>query len=275
MDYTIYGYRQDLENVQQLKATASPMPAMTFAAPEEIDPRPWHRIENQSSMGSCQGHALSSVVEYAYHIATGEVIQLSPMWCYLETQRIDGLIGSDRGSTIDGGRRLAETKGVCTLAVFPYPNPVRYSTNVPQGASEDAAKYVIRSHVMCRTYDDVFQFLASGAGGVELGITWNDSMYPRNGVVERYRRGGGGGHAIAFLGYSKRKDSQGRKYLWLANSHSQSYENGGYVEVAPQAVNDMFTDPMTVMIGLSDLSVPKSRKFDWSKKSPLHPYPKS
>jgi hypothetical protein len=275
MDYTQYGYRQDLENKAKLISTSSRMPALTFAAPKEIDPRPWHKIENQGPMGSCQGHALASVVEYAYHIATGEVIQLSCMWCYIETQRIDGLIGSDRGSTIDGGRRLSEEKGVCELSVFPYPNPIRYSTQVPQGAAENASKYKIRSHVMCNSYQDVFQFLASGAGGVELGIMWNDSMYPKNGVVERYRGGGGGGHAIAFLGYSSRKDSNGRNYLWLANSHSDSYGVNGYVEVAPQAVDDMFGSQWTVMIGLSDLSVPKSRKFDWSKKSPFHPHPKS
>lgn len=263
-DEPFYGYRFDLENQKNLEATASAMPAMTFAAPAEIDPTTWHRIEMQGSMGSCQGHALSSICEYAYYIALNSIIQFSPMWCYIMTQKIDGLLGRDQGSTIDGGRRCAEKYGVCPLQYFPYPNPVRYSTKVPQGAADEAAKYKIRSHVMCRSYDDVHQFLGSGLGGVEIGIGWSNAMTPdSNGVIKQYR-GGGGGHAVSFLGYKKNGN------LWLANSWSENWGNRGWAEVTPDAVNQMFKSQYTVMIGMSDLAVPEPRKIDWIKDSVFH-----
>lgn len=269
-NFPFYGYILGDEDAKALEASAAPMPMLAFTAPEEIDPRPWHRIENQRSMGSCQGHALSSLGEYAYHIATGEIIQFSPMWCYLMTQKKDGLLGSDRGSTIDGGRRVAQEDGFCPLEIFPYPNPVRYSTKIPDGAAEAAAKFKLHRHVMIKSYQDAFDFLASGQGGVEIGIPWgNNTVTNLEGVMENYRPGGGG-HAVCFLGYSKRRDTQGRKYLWLANSWSpQGWGKNGWGEIAPKAVEQMLAQRYTVMIGQSDMPVDdvKVRKVDWVKNS--------
>lgn len=259
-----YGYRYDRENLKNLEAMAIPMPAMTFAAPDEIDPRPWHRIENQKSMGSCQGHALSSVTEFAYHIETGEVIQFSPMWCYIMTQKIDGLLGRDQGSTINGGMQCAKKYGVCRVETFPYPNPVKYSTKIPPEAALEAIKYKIRSHVMCKSYDDILQFIGAGLGGVEIGISWNKSCTPdSNGVIKSYKDGGGG-HAVCFLGYKKNGN------LYLANSWDENWGDDGYAEVTPDAVNQMAKGRWTVMIGLSDMTTPEPRKIDWKKDSVFH-----
>jgi C1A family cysteine protease len=261
-----YGYRIDLENKPALLAGATDFRALTYSAPEEIDPRPWHRIENQGSMGSCQGHALSSVCEMAYHIATGQVTQFSPLFAYYASQKIDGLLGSDNGSTISGGKDCAMKYGQCPLDVMPYPNPVRYTGKIPQEAFEAAEPFKIRSHSVCDSYADVFAYLASGQGGVEIGISWG--LQPVNGVVERFQSGGGG-HAVSFLGYSPRKDSQGRNYLWLANSWgTDTWGVNGWAEVAPQAVDDMARHPHTVMIGLSDLTTPEVRNVSWAKTNP-------
>jgi C1A family cysteine protease len=264
-DFT--GYPIELEDRAELAATATDFaPAVKglYSAPEEIDPREWHVIENQSSMGSCQGHALSSVCEMAYRIATGEVTQFSEMFGYIATQKIDGIQG-DRGSTINGGRKCAEQYGMCPVEVFPYPNPARYSNRIPDEAWAAAEPFKIRSHAFCRDYSDVYEYLASGQGGVEIGISWG--LQPnREGVVEHFRTGSGG-HAVSFLGYSKRKDNNGRNYLWLANSWGNNWGKGGWAEVAPKVVDDMGQHRYTVMIGMSDLTVPKPRPVDWEKES--------
>lgn len=270
MDYSKSGYRLDLEKKDIIESAASgfPLMSMVYEAPEEIDPRPWHVIENQSSMGSCQGHARTSVSEMAYHILTGSVIQFSEMFAYLTSQKIDGLLGSDKGSTIHGGMEAAKRYGECPVNIFPYPNPARYSTKVPNGAWAEALKFRIRSHTMIRSYADTFNFLSAGLGGIEIGIGWNGSCTPRNGTIESYSAGGGG-HALAFLGYSKRRDQLGRKYLWLANSWDVTWGNQGWAEVSPNAVDQMCRARQTVMIGLSDLQVEdlKPRKIDWVKES--------
>lgn len=261
------GYAIEHERRDVLVATAMPF-LLEFDrsdAPAEMDPRDWHRIEMQGSMGSCQGHALSSVVEMAFHIATGEVTQLSPLFAYYQTQAIDGLQGSDRGSTIDGGRRCAQEYGICPLEVMPYPDPVVYRWHVPEAAKKAGLDYRIARHCMCRSYDDVYRFLASGQGGVEIGIAWSQAMEPVNGVVERWYPGGGG-HAVSFLGYSRRLDSRGRNYLWLANSWSIRWGNQGWAEVAPGVVDQMCGNSNTVMIGISDMLNAKPRRVNWAKE---------
>lgn len=263
------GYRMDLENVAVLEqnATEFQYAVKGFAAPDEIDPRPWHRIENQGSMGSCQGHALSSVCEMAFHIATGQVTQFSPLFAYYATQKIDGLLGRDHGSTISGGMQCSKQYGACPLDVMPYPNPVRYTGQFTPNAFDAAEPFRIRSHSMCRSYADVFAFLASGQGGVEIGIGWGDLTPNSEGVIESYHSGTGG-HAVCFLGYSKRKDSQGRNYLWMANSWSESWGGNGWAEVAPGAVDQMCRASQTVMIGLSDLTTPTPRRIKWADINP-------
>lgn len=257
------GYLIEKEDREWLRSYATPMRLMAdidFAAPEEIDPRPWHRIENQGSMGSCQGHALSSVCEYAFRIATGKTTQFSPLFGYYATQKIDGLLGRDVGSTIAGGVKCAMQYGCCPLEVMPYPSPVRYTGQIPQEAWPAAEPFKIRSHAVCNNYADVFNYLASGQGGVEIGISWGSGM--QGAVIERFSPGGGG-HAVCFLGYSRRKDSQGRNYLWKANSWGRDWGNQGWAEVAPMAVDQMGAHQYTVMIGMSDLSVPRPRNVNW------------
>lgn len=263
------GYRLDLERRIELLATARSvdhtlLQAMT--APPEIDPRPWHRIEMQGSMGSCQGHALSSVCELAYHMATGTVTQFSPLFAYYASQQIDGLLGRDVGSTLAGGLECARRFGLCPLEVMPYPNPVRYTGRILAAAWPAAEPFKIRSHAVCRSYADVYEYLATGQGGVEIGIAWSSALEPVGGVIERYRPGRGG-HAVALLGYSRRQDSQQRNYLWLANSWDTSWGNSGWAEVAPRAIEEMLAHPQTVMIGLSDLTTPTPRLVHWHERS--------
>lgn len=264
------GYRIDLEDRDALKVGAVDFQSVVrgFAAPDEIDPRPWHRIENQGSMGSCQGHALSSVCELAYHIATGRVTQFSPLFAYYATQKLDGLLGADNGSTISGGMKCSKQYGACPLDVMPYPNPVRYTGKIPDGAWPAAEPFKIRSHSICKNYADVFAFLASGQGGVEIGIGWGNMNPNAEGVIENYSSGAGG-HAVCFLGYSQRKDSQGRQYLWLANSWSENWGKSGWSEVSPKAVDQMGQSSYTVMIGLSDLTAPRVRPISWADNPPV------
>jgi hypothetical protein len=239
----------------------------SYSVPEEIDPRPWHRIENQGQMGSCQGHANSSVCEMAYHIATGEVTQFSPMFAYLGAQKFDGLLGRDNGSTIDGGAKSAMQNGSCPAEVFPYPS--RYSTNIPPAAYAAAKQFLIQKRYAINSYADAFAFLSSGQGGIEIGISWNNSCNPINGLIERYSPNGGGGHAIALLGYSRRKDNAGRNYLWLANSWAPSWGNAGWAEVSPNSIETMVQSQWGVFIGLSDLTTPRPRRIDWTAERPM------
>jgi hypothetical protein len=274
--YPVGAWRIDLEDFDTLEKTSfegweSQVEGL-YAEPEEIDPRPFHRVEHQQQQGACQGHELSSIGEHCWRIATQENLQFSRQFCYIETQRIDGLIGRDVGSTIGGGEQLAKTKGFPLESFWQYTGV--YHTNPPGGIQacyNDGKKRLIKTSAAMRSYADCRKFLGAGVGGISLGIPWNASMHSK-GVIESYDPNlPGGGHALAFLGYSKRVDAQGRKYLWLLNSWGTTWGQKGWAEVAPAAIDQMFRSRYTVMRGLSDMQTDAitPRPVDFSQTNSL------
>jgi len=226
----------------------------------KIDPRKVMKIENQGSVGSCQGHALSSVCELCYYIATGDIsLQLSRAAAYYETQRIDGIRG-DSGSTISGGIKLATSKGIPREELWKYSG--RYDNTRPSNFAEieqDAAKYKIGQSYKMTSYDGVRTFLGSGQGGISIGISWGGEV--DRPIVNSFSGTGGGGHAIALLGLSERTDSSGRPFVWMLNSWGANWGNAGWAEWAPNAVEQMLRHRFTACFGLSDMPNVKPREF--------------
>lgn len=259
MTQMIGGWRMDLEDRAELAATASPMPDFSGAfkaSPPVSEPWTLMRQENQASQGACQGHALSDIDELCYAIANGKSsldMQLSRQFAYVETQRIDGLIGADRGSTISGGVKLAKTRGICEESMWPYTG--RYHTSPPNVTIEqcyaNAAKYRNAQHFNIAAYDESYNFVDRGTGGISWGIRWNSSC--ESAVCEHYRRGGGGGHAIPMLFKSPRLDSKGRNYMWIHNSWGANFGNRGWSEWSPAFIEEVLADSYTVAIGLTDM----------------------
>ena len=268
-----YGYdiqKEDRQWLASLPNWSSLMLSSSDYVEQRLDPRELIKVENQGQQGSCQGHALSSCVEWCYTLATnGQVQQLSRAMGYYESQRIDGIRG-DSGSTISGGAKLATTVGICEESLWPYPS--RYSNNRPSNWDEvtsNAGKYKIARAVRIKTYDEYRNFLGSLQGGINNGISWGGGM--NTAIVENFSGSGGGGHAIAGLCLSERVDSQGRPYVWIANSWGENFgsrEYPGWQEWSPKAIDQMLWHQWTEMIGLSEMPEVKPRKFtkeDWIK----------
>ncbi len=225
-----------------------------------VDPRKAMKVENQGSVGSCQGHGLSSCVELCYYIATGDLTrQLSRAYGYYETQRIDGING-DRGSTISGGIKLATTRGIPQEKLWTYSG--RYDNKRPANWAEietDAQQHKIGQSYRMTTYDGVRTFLGSGQGGISIGISWSGEV--DRAIVNSFSGAGGGGHAIALLGLSERLDNSGRPFVWMMNSWGSQWGNGGWAEWAPNAVEQMLRHRYTACFGLSDMPNVKPREY--------------
>lgn len=261
------GWRRDLEDFAALNKVCgeSPVLAMmgTFTA-VTLNPIEVLKVEAQLSVGSCQGHALTTVMEWDYCIATSTSdVQLSRAAAYYLCQSDDGIRG-DNGSCVGTGANRAIKFGIGEEKYWTYSG--KYDPRKPSTYNEyveSALKYRIGSQHKMTSYDGVATFLGAGLGGVEIGIGWNSSC--DRAVIESYRPGGGG-HALAFIALSDRKDSQGRSYIWMANSWGAGWGNKGWAEVSPTAVQQMLSDRFTVMIGLSDMPNIAPRKFnvdDW------------
>ena len=264
------GWLIDEEDFEQLAALPGEAPFVAMAGSVEliaIDPRKAIQIPNQAQMGSCVGNATTTAMEWCHIIQTRTFeTQLSRMHCYVESQRLSGMSPGDRGSTVSGAVKLAKTTGVPEESFWPYPKS--YSATRPsnwQALLENAAKYKIGQSYNMTSYEGIATFLGAGQGGVVIGIGWNSSV--NRAVVESYS-GGGGGHALAFIALSERKDSSGRNFIHMANSWGTSWGNKGWAEVAPKAVEQMLATRNTTMIGISDMPNASPRKVDWLKDSP-------
>jgi len=226
-----------------------------------LDPRSLLRVENQGPVGSCQGQSISSGCEWLYILATGDSsLQLSRSYGYYRSQKIDGLLGRDAGSTIQAGIKVAMEFGIPEESEWKYAN--RYSPNPPKPWDEMdklGAKYKIAKAIRLTTYEAIRTFLGAGVGMVHLGIPWNSSV--DKALVTSFNPNGGGGHSIGLYSLSDRKDSQGRPFVWMMNSWDKTWGNAGWAEWSPDAVSAMLKARFAVFVGISEMPNVKPREW--------------
>jgi hypothetical protein len=247
--------RLDLEDRDMLTAL-EPIPESfaTYSRPDEVL-LDWHRMENQGPIGSCRGNSLTSILERLQHVQ-GKSVQLSRIFAYLATQRIDGLLGSDRGSTITGGIKLALQHGVPLEDLTGYPR--QYPNARDRAAILSAANYKagepFKAMSQWRVPEDIeacMNFIGGG-GGIDLGFAWYRGIIPADRVIRDYNPpSNAGGHAVAILGYSRDGLLKG------ANSHAD-----GEFEVTDRAWVKILRHRRTACVGL--VGTPDPEPVDWS-----------
>lgn len=265
------GYPLEAEKREQLEATQThALLTMSRDLPLRVDPRRHEKasigflqVENQGSIGSCQGNSLTECAEFCYMVATGKVIQFSRMFAYIISQMFDRIKG-DRGSTLSGGSRAAKDVGFCTEDVGPYPRQYPGWSYVTDAMKQVAKRFKLRTHTLLRSVEATKQFIGSGIGIVQIGISWNNSCNPdRNNCIRRYSAGGGGGHAVVICGYVPDADVGQRStegyWFLLKNSWSRRWGDKGYAYVDPAALGQMIRGRHSVFVGRSDMDTPQPR----------------
>lgn len=218
----------------------------------------WHKTENQGPIGSCQGNGLSSALERIQWATKKKKVQLSRIFAYLATQKIDGLLYSDRGSTISGGAKLATTNGVCLEERTGYPSryPSRDQVDkiLSQANYEAGAEYkALKATRLTQDADEAMDLIAGGAG-ISFGISWYSGLIPRDRIVRSYNApANAGGHAMFIGGYRANGN------LLAANSHGD-----GIYEITPDAWSQMLRARWTVAIALTGAESPT---IDWYNDS--------
>ena len=264
------GYAIEQEDRQSLAAGSTACKTLPLGdLPERVDPRRhekfadgWMRVENQGSIGSCQGASLTECAEYSWVVSGGDVVQLSKMFAYLVSQEFDG-ISSDRGSTLSGGTKCLNQVGICPDSVAPYPSRYPGHRWLTSSMRQAAAKYKMETHTVLRSAIECKQFIGSGLGIVQIGIPWGRAMTPdRSGCIRSFAPGGGG-HAVVFCGYlpdaEVGQQSTSGYWLLLKNSWSTRWGIKGFAYVDPAAVTQMISHRWSVFVGRSDMATPTPR----------------
>lgn len=204
--------------------------------PRKISAADWHRTENQGPIGSCRGNSGTSALERLRYVRTKERVNLSRIFFYLATQKIDGLLGGDRGSTISGGFKLMLETGCPTedKTGYPpsYPNQAaRSAVLTPENYAAGEPYKALSVKKPPVEFDDVCDTIAGG-GAIDFGIRW--SGIPSDRVIRNWRPGNGG-HANCILGYD---EELGLYEAW--NSHGD-----GLYWIHPDAWKAMLRDSYT------------------------------
>lgn len=222
--------------------------------------------ENQGQMGSCQGNAITSCVERCHMKTSRAGVQLSRIFAYLASQKLDNLLYSDQGSTISSGVKVA-LKGIPTEELVPYPNPMTYPSRavidkiLSPANYEAGVDYAVKSvWQVPKDCDRIVEFIA-GRGAINLGMSWYSGIIPKDRVIRNFRPPlRAGGHAVALLGYTRR----GNFKLKLKNSHG--FEEQEF-EATPDAMLQILNHRWTAAIGVLGTTEPEP--VDWVENSPL------
>jgi hypothetical protein len=220
------------------------------------------RPENQGQIGSCQGNAITSCVERLLNVGKRfKGTELSRIYAYLASQQIDGLLGSDRGSTISAGIEVA-LKGIPSEASRPYPSPAVYPGRTSRSqilvplSEEDSQYKAVTSWKVPLDLEQIFDFIGGG-GAINIGIKWYTGIVPSDRIVKSYRPPrNSGGHALAVLGYT----NDGMTVI--LNSHGD-----GVFYVRPDAMLSMLKDSWTAAVGVLGTTEPEP--VNWIDESPL------
>lgn len=233
-------------------------PEYAWEPAEEMDPEEWFEINDQGRIGSCAAQALTDTAEYCHVIQHGEPIQLSRGFAYLETQKHDGLLGRDAGSTLDGGTKVLK-EGLPLESEFPYVDDYRALYNKYRSVSGRIGRaYQLKGEIPMPTSEDAYRFLSSWQGIIQIGIMWTipDAGYE---ITSYQYSSRAGGHSVGIVGYVKMPSWPLGIGLKLKNSWSKRWGRNGYKLLHPKAYDQMFRHQWNVAVGRSDMPRPTPR----------------
>lgn len=245
------------------KATLSPMPAC--APGDMVEETLWREfpphlsIRQQGMTNSCCGHGTAHAAMQAAYMQSGQRYDLSPWWCYIQAQKYGGNVGRDVGAYLGGACKAVQQVGIAPLRLAQ--NTGRYYTSFSDEAVLEAAKVKVLHTIDLEAggYDALRLLLGQQMGAACFAVNW-PLRTDANGDVETYR-GGGGGHAMAWVGLSTRKDSQGRPWVWCANSHPTMTR----FQMSPTAIDQIIRQDDWGAFAISTMTVMKP-VVDWRKR---------
>ena len=265
------GYRHDREDWSFLRANATPFPDHVFAAGEIAEEyHPTLIKKNQKRTSSCVGHGLSTLMAALQLLITGQERNYSAWFAYLAAQKASNMLGTDDGATLAGAMAAASQLGVCSDELLPFPG--YYSTAVTPQAEQQAREHTLTQFAELRGYDAAWRYISSRQGPILIGTPWYDGQAAIgvDGIENKstaFRGGNRGYHCRCVIGWSKRRDDLGRRFLWCQNSHSTAWGNQGESEIAPELFDAWADDRFSAFFGASESRPFEPRPVEWSKQN--------
>ena len=186
-------------------------------------------VENQGTMGSCTGHAVTAAVELIQTQETGRYHHLSRLFVYYNGRNLDGWPQADDGATIRSCIKSTNKLGAPPEKDWRYLKR-NLLLEPPSDVYKKAAelKVVQYSRIQHRNINNIRRALAQGLPvvfGFEVFESFMSDRMSRTGVMTLPEKGetSDGGHAVVAVGYD---DS--RQRLIVRNSWGRDWGVRGY-----------------------------------------------
>jgi C1A family cysteine protease len=193
-----------------------------------VDLRDWASlVEDQGSLGSCTGQALTAAYELLTRIQYPEsVVKLSDLYVYYNARFFYSETFVDNGAYLRDILKATKKYGICRDDLWPY-DVTRYDQQPTPACYEDAVRRTITEYETIITQEEMLEVVNAGRP-VVIGInlyddfsylTQEDAVVPMPSDQSQFT----GMHAMAIVGYDL------DRRLWLAqNSYGTSWGDMGY-----------------------------------------------
>lgn len=161
------------------------------------DPDGWIKYERQVR-NDCRAHSGTSSREVLHRRESGELVQLSRTWFYMEGERRSRQWARDGGLSIQVGTLVLQDTGVPLESSWAYEHGYGMRQSAFEAQSkpllEEAAKFRLEGRIIKNPSWKQATWVVSKGGVIDWGINY-DMQVDRNGVCRNYT-GRGGGHAM-------------------------------------------------------------------------------
>ena len=206
----------------------------------------------QGRMNACTGFGGTTAVESALMRFDGRKVKLSEMFTYTRAQHWCGMLGGDVGATIDAVRKTITQDGVVPADSYKFSGkyylPAAHEWPVLKAK---ARELIVPTTSQMGSYEDVLNFLRS-YGTVVIGSKFYTFMaqssvdvFPDWGTADNV-----GMHCYCFVGWSRRRDQSGRRFIYAANSWP-NWGRNGVAEFSPKLIDNLFKDRFTDSFGVT------------------------
>lgn len=215
--------------------------------PDAVDLRAdWWTIGDQQTSGACVGFAVADSVCRWHFVQDGRLEPdqlLSVRYVWMAAKETDHYTARPttflerEGTSLKAALDVVRKYGIVTDALLPFAVHAPYQ-NSGRTFYATASRLRIASYFnLGRNLDHWRAWLATNGPiltRLDVDETWNKATVT-NGVLDTYKAGGRGGHAVALVGYTP-------DYFIVRNSWGADWADHGYAYASPAYTAAAFTE---------------------------------
>lgn len=193
-----------------------------------VDLRPYcSSVENQGSLGSCTGHAVSSAMEVVLK-KQDRLVEISRLFIYYQARLLLGTVQQDSGAFLRDCIKASNKLGAPAETLWRY-DVMMFRTNPNRLAYADALKRRVIGYQRCPAFADVRSAISNGSAVVAGFLVYSSFMtkaVAATGIMpypDTKKEKILGGHAVCLVGFDDNK-----KHFIAKNSWGNSWGDRGY-----------------------------------------------